>query len=166
MGAIFLRCFPVEQKPTMVKIPPMVGPFRSPPTARHEQGGEQAAQPHIEGGRRPALAFQIIGAGNSRGLQDPAIGGKYLFSPKDQGSSHHGQEQAAEHKEKEPVVSRGPDEPGFRRYSKGFHHRNHHCGDDTGGKAYIIKRIALMGIVDMGSQRRQHKADGDPHQDA
>ena len=74
--------------------------------------------------------------------------------------------QAAEHKEKEPVVSRGPDEPGFRRYSKGFHHRNHHCGDDTGGKAYIIKRIALMGIVDMGSQRRQHKADGDPHQDA
>ena len=130
---------------------------------RHEQGGEQAAQPHIEGGRRPALAFQIIGAGNSRGLQDPAIGGKYLFSPKDQGSSHHGQEQAAEHKEKEPVVSRGPDEPGFRRYSKGFHHRNHHCGDDTGGKACL--RIDSQYKVKIEAAD-SHKADGDPHQDA
>ena len=32
-GAMFLRCFPVAPKPTMVKIPQMVGPFSSPPTA-------------------------------------------------------------------------------------------------------------------------------------
>ena len=32
-GAMFLRCFPVAPKPTTVKIPQMVGPFSSPPTA-------------------------------------------------------------------------------------------------------------------------------------
>ena len=33
MGAMLRRCFPVELKPTMVRMPPMVGPFKSPPTA-------------------------------------------------------------------------------------------------------------------------------------
>ena len=31
-GRIFLKCLPVALKPTTVKIPPMVGPFKSAPT--------------------------------------------------------------------------------------------------------------------------------------
>ena len=33
MGKILRICFPVALKPTMVKMPPMVGPFKSPFTA-------------------------------------------------------------------------------------------------------------------------------------
>ena len=31
MGNILRMCFPVELNPTIVKIPPIVGPFKSPP---------------------------------------------------------------------------------------------------------------------------------------
>ena len=34
IGAIFRKCLPVVLKPTIVKIPPMVGPLRSPSTSR------------------------------------------------------------------------------------------------------------------------------------
>ena len=33
IGKMFLRCFPVALKPTIVNIPPIVGPFKSLPTA-------------------------------------------------------------------------------------------------------------------------------------
>ena len=31
IGAMFRICFPVAEKPMIVKIPPIVGPFNSPP---------------------------------------------------------------------------------------------------------------------------------------
>ena len=34
IGAMFRICFPVAENPTIVKIPPIVGPFNSPPTPR------------------------------------------------------------------------------------------------------------------------------------
>ena len=34
IGAMFRICFPVAEKPMIVKIPPIVGPFNSPPTPR------------------------------------------------------------------------------------------------------------------------------------
>ena len=33
MGNIFLICFPFAENPTIVKIEPIIGPFKSPPTA-------------------------------------------------------------------------------------------------------------------------------------
>ena len=33
MGNIFLICFPFAENPTIVKIEPIIGPFKTPPTA-------------------------------------------------------------------------------------------------------------------------------------
>ena len=48
IGAMLRRCFPVAEKPTIVKIPPSVGPLSWGSGNDHKQCGEGAVDGHID----------------------------------------------------------------------------------------------------------------------
>lgn len=151
MGAMFLRCFPVELKPTMVKIPQMVGPFRSPAHRQGKIGCKQAINPHIKNSGGPALIPEIIGSSDPVGFKYPFIGFEQPFPPDSNTEYNHAAKEDGQKDPEHRVMARGPYEPGFHLNAKGLNQRYDDSGNDSRRKPHIIEGIPLVRIVDMGT---------------
>ena len=60
-------------------------------------------------------------------------------------------------------MARGPDEPGSTSHAKGLDHGHNDRRNDTAANPHIVQGISFMGIMDMSTERRQHKADNQSH---
>ena len=100
--------------------------------------------------------------GRTAGLQQHSIAHQNLLPVENQRKNNPDCKQSQKDAAKEQIVISGPDQSGVNGDIKGAEQGDHHCGNDTAGQTHIVQRVTLVGIIGVGGQGRQNKAQQQP----
>ena len=146
----------------MVRMPPKVGPFKSPANGQNVEGAHQAIHSHVDEHGATVKHAQVVTGGAAGGPEQAPVAGPdrpdRCLAGKEARQNQNGAENQQEKRDL-GIEPGGPMKTGGGRITKRLHHRHQHHGQQTAGEAYVVEVHAILELICIGGEGREHKAD-------